>query len=323
MRHLITFVLAGFGALHAMQTSALACTGQVPVMHRVGAFHFQTNVRAIELAANSEAGIQRGQWVSTIACVRNLNREDVWVDWFIPALRSWVPAGDYSEISNFLPNTKIETLASGPSCIEYGNVGDRTSTILLGTPSEIRRGGLEVASSCRQIRRVSTVTSSELEEIVVPEILPGPTTAAPLRLFFPYDAQKPRDTLMRLAGNLVFRAEISAARQNNEPAVYRITSGFRYELSPVRDSAPPIGRPLRVRPPEIRQSNIATASLAFRRAYREGFAVLSEHGEITFTAFVREGSTGTVGLLPLEIIDISGERVASTIFVPFFSVRAH
>jgi hypothetical protein len=180
----ITIVLFTTMTFSATLAGADECKGLTPQVHNVRNFNFQTNSWVEEVE-------NRRRYVS---CVANLDiNSDLPVDRKIPGpYRGWVPSTKVVTSARLRDDTNARPI---DGCLEYGFKHDATSAEFLGTADD------ETANKGNKEQCGETVTETGPSKIQS-NSLPKNGWKDEIRVFFPTDVNKPRDTMIEVTGEI-------------------------------------------------------------------------------------------------------------------------
>jgi len=228
------------------------CAGDRPRPHPYGNFDFNTNSR-VESVAFSQFRYQ------VISCVHNNDGQyPVWVHWFIPAVKGFVPANKFQEST---PRLSVDDPRSRPleSCIEYGNRPQYATSPFWGLRDDPKTVHDETSTGCRAVSaRGDQPRPIKLEDIVFK-----------IKYWLPSNAKNPKSTMLLLDG--------SVGIKTLDPSKY--VSFFEYNIT--RQEGSLEGEPSQISVKPLFQGPTEVLFASFARKY-SGPLILNAKGLITF-----------------------------------------
>lgn len=209
-----------FLAMLGLGARAHACDGADQQFHAIDGYVFVTSsiVRA-------QAG---GRIYST--CVENRSDRDLWMDWFVPGPRSWIPAHVSLPSPRFFGKEKSVSLVG---CLQYGNHSASMREPFIGHENDIPRIAVEQQVGCdAKLDKISTTAHDDFEPVQIDT-----------QVYVPSDSKDPDATLMRLSASI----GIEAIDQD----AYRTVVNYHLEQLEGRGKGVPEELTLRTKSPEL------------------------------------------------------------------------
>ncbi|MER9242852.1 hypothetical protein [Mesorhizobium sp. M0633] len=283
IQHTTLALLLGSLVLFASPSNAADCpTGETRQEHHVGNFNFVTNSWVEE----------SGKLRRYVSCVGNFDRDsDLLVTWHVAGpTGTYVPSDDVAterRMSNDLNPRPVN------GCIKYGNLGDYAGAQFIGSAADEDENAKD--NPCTV---ANTLGGPELAKPGIPE----DGYSDQVRVFFPSNPDKPRETMLEING-VIGISPIDGAFE----------SFFTYSAQKYKDR--PDGNPdaIRVRPIFV------TAPESYYKAffdYNKEITPLGSKGNIVFTVF--HSNTNLVPATAFYEFISSDNRVVGSIPMPIF-----
>ncbi|MER9574917.1 hypothetical protein NKI78_04590 [Mesorhizobium sp. M0400] len=282
-QHATLPLLVGSLIAFASPSNAADCpTGDTRHEHHVGNFNFVTNSWVEEV----------GKLRRYVSCVGNFDRDtDLLVTWHVAGPKgTYVPSDDVAtepRMSNDL-NPRVVN-----GCIKYGNLGDYTDAQFMGSTADEAENAQD--NPCAE---ANIFGGHELAKPGIPE----DGYSDQVRVFFPSNPDKPRETMLEINGMIGIAAKDGA-----------FESYFTYSAHKYKDR--PDGDPdnIRVRP------RFVTAPESYYKAFFENnkeLIPLGYKGNIVFK--VSEATSSLVPVTAYYEFISPDDRVLGSIPMPMF-----
>jgi hypothetical protein len=230
------------------------CAGDRPRPHPYGNFDFNTNSRVEPYSA----GASQFRY-QIISCVHNNDSQyPVWVQWFIPQVRGFVPG---NKLQQSTPRLSVDDPRSRPleSCIEYGNRPEYAKSPFWGLQDDSKTVHDEDNTGCRAVSiRGDQPRRMKLEDIFFK-----------IKYWLPSNAKNPKSTMLLLDGSVGIKILDSS----------RYVSSFEYNLT--RQEGSSGGEPSQISVKPLFQGPTEVLFVSFAKKNPEPLK-LSEKGSITF-----------------------------------------